>query len=553
MRSYVLQAVSAPAPSKRHLVRPARTTEVVLFGPASTLSRALEDALQKQGYSVCHLIPGRQTTRQDKTHFKLDTSSQDSVQALHALRGAAGDRVRTIIALPDAPQAKRSTEPREMSTEFDRAKALFLLCKVLGPRLSAAHEDTTPGWLIDVNSIDGNFGLTRRGEHCQQSAGSFGVTKAFALENPEVQVRCLDVAPDLSVDAVLERILAEWGWHEAGAEIGYTSTERFRLELTAQPVRPGSAGDLALDAESVVLITGGASGITAQIGTELARRYRPILVLVGRSPLPGDEADDLHALTDPAQIKSALIASARRKGEARPADIETTFRKILKDREIRANIAAMRDAGATVEYHALDVRQCDAFGKLIEQVYATHGRIDGVVHGAGIIDDKRIRSKTLASFEAVYDTKVKSAQVLARGLHPDSLKFVVFLSSISARFGNAGQCDYSAANEVLNKLANSLSGRWPQVQVTAINWGPWDAGMVNDSLRAMYAARNIRLIPPASGAAICLDQLQRGPGSAAEILVTASLQQLTEQIQRRPPARPATVPQTIRNAQEVLR
>ena len=53
----------------------------------------------------------------------------------------------------------------------------------------------------------------------------------------------------------------------------------------------------------------------------------------------------------------------------------------------------------------------------------------------------------------MFDTKVRSACLLSRKLKLDELSFLVFFSSISGRFGNRGQCDYAAANEVLNKLA----------------------------------------------------------------------------------------------------
>jgi NAD(P)-dependent dehydrogenase (short-subunit alcohol dehydrogenase family) len=209
-----------------------------------------------------------------------------------------------------------------------------------------------------------------------------------------------------------------------------------------------------------------------------------------------------------------------------PAEIDRRLARIVKDRRIRANLAAMRAAGARVEYHALDIRDGEAFGSLIDAIYDRWGRIDGVLHGAGMIDDKLIRDKSTESFDAVFATKVIPATVLTNKLRPESLKFLLFFSSIAGRFGNAGQCDYSAANEVLNKLAARASQDWPYVHTLAINWGPWDGGMVNDTLRRLFVAKGIHPVPVEKGKQHCLDELDRGNNGNPEIVVAANLQQL---------------------------
>src|SRR5205807_413074 len=102
-----------------------------------------------------------------------------------------------------------------------------------------------------------------------------------------------------------------------------------------------------------------------------------------------------------------------------PAAIEAECARILAAREIRATLAALERAGAAVAYHRADVRDPIAFGALIDGIYAKHGRLDAVVHGAGIIEDKLLRQKTRESFERVYQTKVAAALTLAGKLRPD--------------------------------------------------------------------------------------------------------------------------------------
>jgi NAD(P)-dependent dehydrogenase (short-subunit alcohol dehydrogenase family) len=88
-----------------------------------------------------------------------------------------------------------------------------------------------------------------------------------------------------------------------------------------------------------------------------------------------------------------------------PAMVETAYASLLRDREIRRNLAAMKQAGARVHYYQADVRDEDSFGRLVDEFYASYGRIDAVIHGAGIIEDKLIEDKKPDSFDCVFRPK----------------------------------------------------------------------------------------------------------------------------------------------------
>ena len=78
-------------------------------------------------------------------------------------------------------------------------------------------------------------------------------------------------------------LLAELTAADGLVEVGYRDGERTRLDLVPAPLdeRPGEE---PLGEDSVLLVTGGARGITAEAAVALAERYRPTLVLVGRTP-----------------------------------------------------------------------------------------------------------------------------------------------------------------------------------------------------------------------------------------------------------------------------
>jgi NAD(P)-dependent dehydrogenase (short-subunit alcohol dehydrogenase family) len=253
---------------------------------------------------------------------------------------------------------------------------------------------------------------------------------------------------------------------------------------------------------------------------ELARQYRPILLVAGRTPVPAEaEEVETAGLTQPQELKAALIAQQQRRGQdIKLPEVEAAYQKLLKEREMRANLAALRTAGAQVSYFQVDVR-APACGDLLDQIYSHYGRLDGVIHGAGIIEDKLLEDKSWESFDRVFGTKTESAFILIRKLRPETLKFLVFFSSVAGRFGSRGQADYTAANEVYNKLAVYLDQKWPG-RVLAINWGPWkSAGMASPEVQRQFAERGVGLISPAAGARSFDLELHRGRKGEAEVVI----------------------------------
>src|SRR5262249_35952641 len=160
-----------------------------------------------------------------------------------------------------------------------------------------------------------------------------------------------------------------------------------------------------------------------------------------------------------------------------------------------------------------------AFADVIADIYRRHGRIDGVVHGAGVLDDKLIRHKTPEAFARVVATKLAGATTLAEALR-DDVRFVVLFGSVAGAFGNRGQVDYATGNDALDKLAWSLSRR-VRGRVVAVDWGPWaGAGMVSPELEREYARRGIGLVDPERGVAALLAELAGGAPEAQVVLMT---------------------------------
>lgn len=515
VQCYVVQTRDAPrAPAADAAEAP---TLVVLVGKPSPLADALRACLSARGHAVRQLVPGLFTRKVDDWRIEVDVASAEALQPLLTMFPAETQAIGALVNLMawsgdgDAPASHQGD-----------ARALFLLLKVFSQQLKRDG-----GRLVNLTAFGGAFGLAGTvapGTPPAASAGTLGVAKSAAREWGQLHVKCIDAAPSLAPHWLAAQVAADMFGADTDVEVGYSAGRRCRIELMPRPPNPAAALTLALPADAVLLVTGGAYGITAELTRALAERYHPRLVLVGRSALPGDEAVATRGIDDKAELRRRLTARLLAAGQrVTPVLVDAELARLRKERASHAHLAALRAGGCQFEYHSVDVRDADAFALLIDDVYRRLGRIDGVLHGAGVISDKLIASKPLAAFDTVFATKVAPALVLAAKLRLDALRFLVFFSSVAARFGNIGQADYSAANEVLNKLAGTLGRAHPHLHALALNWGPWDAGMVSDELRRLYGARGIRPIALPEGRRQFLDALERAPGGPAELVISASV------------------------------
>ncbi|QCX28868.1 type I polyketide synthase [Nocardioides jishulii] len=348
-----------------------------------------------------------------------------------------------------------------------------------------------------------------------------GMFRSLAREYPDRLLRSVEVdAADLDGDlaplagAVVDELLdvdapPSLSW-AGGRRTTRVAGEVRRLEQ--------EIGALDLTSESVVVLTGGARGITARIAEGLARTARCRLVLVGRSPYPTEAESPLLA---GARTLPELRRRVLEIGEVRtPAEVERVCAEVLASREVIATLETLRSLGADAEYVAMDVRS-PGFGALLDALHTTFGRLDGVIHGAGVLDDRLVRDKSAEGFDRVFGTKVDSARAILDRQHL-GLKFVALFGSISGVFGNKGQVDYAAANDALDALARAHDGRHG-CRVLSLDWGPWaGGGMVSPELEREYARRGVGLLPPADGVRALLQEVASATGPSQVVVMAGS-------------------------------
>ncbi|MDX1965899.1 MAG: SDR family NAD(P)-dependent oxidoreductase [Planctomycetaceae bacterium] len=385
-----------------------------------------------------------------------------------------------------------------------------------GPALRNTARQGTAAVFMTVARLDGGFGLSGDGALTDIASGGLaGLSKTVRHEWPELTCKALDLAADLTIEAAADLIITEL-LHEGPMECGLSTSGRVHVEVELQPMAPHDSSAAPLSPGDLLIVTGGARGVTAAAAVAVARKWKPALVLLGRSPAPQPEPEYLRGVDDATHIKQALATHG---AASTPRALQMQCQQVLANREIEATLQALRATGAHAEYRSVDVRDISSVCQLVEELQRRHGPVRGLIHGAGVLADHRIEHKTREQFDSVFSTKIVGLRNVLGAISPEALRCLVLFSSFTARYGRTGQVDYAIANEVLNKHAQQWQRRHPGCRVISFNWGPWDGGMVQGGLKSLFAQEGVGLIPLEAGAELVVAELQRPTPAAVEVVV----------------------------------
>ncbi|QUQ72490.1 SDR family NAD(P)-dependent oxidoreductase [Kutzneria sp. CA-103260] len=398
----------------------------------------------------------------------------------------------------------------------------LLLAGRVQDRLRAAASVGRAAFLT-VTRLDGQLGLAGTADIDRAVLGGLpGLVKTLALEAPEVFCRAVDLEPALDDARGAELLLAELsdvdGKHQ---QIGHrVDGTRCTIALrdTPDPALPGILGVPEPGPDDLLLVTGGARGITAACAVGLARRYRCGLVLLGRTQ-PADEPSWAEGVATE-QLRAAAATWLRAKGEKPvPRQVAAMERELVGAREIRETLRAITEAGGRAEYVTVDITDPEAT-KVALRPY--RDRVTGLVHGAGLLADGLITAKQAADVDRVLAVKIAGLRNVRTVVPAEQLRHVLLFSSVAGLFGNVGQSDYAMANEALNRVACSLRARRPATRITAVNWGAWAGGMVTPELARMFAERGVPLLEVPEGVRYFVEQFAAERGADTVCMVGPS-------------------------------
>src|SRR5271157_1791790 len=381
-------------------------------------------------------------------------------------------------------------------------------------------------FLVCATRMGGFHGYNRSGPTAPMGGAVSGFAKAYAREHPNCLVKVVDFPTEMLDRSIAAHLVDETLRDPGAVEIGLVGEQRFAIGLIDQP-RPSSSGSFALDSHSVFLVTGGAGGITVPVVSDLARTSNGSFYLTGRTALLDPADPDLALLKNDRPALKTEIARRLKEGgqKATPAKIEQKVAALERAAAVLAVLAEVQQAGGRVQYRACDVTDPLAVSSLIKEIVQAEGHLDVVIHAAGVDQSHRLENKSREEFERVFSVKADGFYNLLKeivALEP-APKAVVAFTSVAGRFGNFGQTDYSAANDLLCKLVGWLGATRPEIKALALDWSAWaEVGMASrGNLPEVMRQSGIELLPPETTAPLVRAELLAGQASGEVVLAGA--------------------------------
>ena len=333
----------------------------------------------------------------------------------------------------------------------------------------------------------GNAQYGHPGTNDIESCTAAGFARALHLELPSLEIRIIDMADKLSHILATDFITNEVS---AAGPIRDCSFDRLgrRYETRHRKVKDGDypVKPLTLNGNDVILVTGGARGITAELALAVAQKTGANFALVGSSPHPSQ----------------STAASAI---------------------EISANLQRFAQLPGKCEYFSCDLADPAAVKMLVANVESTIGPVTGLIHGAGRNHPKQASAPSTDEVLSEISPKVLGAMNLLEALGNRSLNCLVGLTSIIGVTGIPGNSWYAFSNETLDLILRQYAKLHPETLVRSISYSAWsDVGMgAQAQVEAALKRMGVGLIPPDKGVASFMYALEHDLADPQMILTGA--------------------------------
>lgn len=413
---------------------PAENTTLLMFAEGSALAAKLARKFEQKGYRLITVLSGQGFTKIDERTYAINPAIRVDYDALFsALKESSQLPVKIVHSWNLAEHA---------SPEKDLDHALYSPMYLAQAAMAGSKTSSIDCMLISsgLHEITGNEDLS------PAKATLLGLCRTINAELSDFTCRSVDIDIPLEgsrvEQALLDQLLNEVEAKEPQQVVSYRGARRWIQ--TFEPAKIETDGQELVREGGVYLITGGLNEVGFEFAEWLAIEARARVVLVDRRSFPLREHWDVWAEThagDPAvkQIKRIL---------------------------------AWEKSGAKVLISDADISNKEQMQSLCRQARTTWGRIDGVIHAAGLSESAPITSLTRSDLDALSGAKIQGALVLDEVFAAEELDFMVFCSTLSSVIGEASQAGSAAGNAFLDSLARRNFFR-NHCFTLSINWDKW--------------------------------------------------------------------------------
>ena len=303
----------------------------------------------------------------------------------------------------------------------------------------------------------------------------WGLGKVIAREHPEFRCALVDLDSSRDPDE-LQALVDELQGVEGEEQIAFRAGQRYVSRMRNKIGVRLPSSQFRARPDATYLVTGGLGGIGSRVSRWLVDRGARHLVLIGRSA--GSESDP-------------------------------------------ATLNALQNAGAQVLVQQADVSQAGQVARVLNEIERSMPPLRGVVHCAGVFEDRLLIDHQWELFGKVFAPKVSGSWNLHSLTKDMDLDFFIFFSAAASILGAPGLGNYVAANNFLDVLAHHR--RAQGLPGLSINWGPWaGAGMaqaVGPMREAQWAAVGVEPLQPERALSELEDLLQQDAVQSAVIKV----------------------------------
>jgi malonyl CoA-acyl carrier protein transacylase len=482
---------------------------VIVAADKGGVAEALVATLKARGVKALRLDPSRD----------LGTVTQDLAKLVKK-----GD-VKGLYWLPALDQDPTLAEldlERFHAETNTRVKALHRVMQAL-----YGIVDKPESFLIVGTRMGGLHGYSDDGAANPMGGAVVGFAKAYKREKPAALVKAVDFEVDATAKSIATALVNETLRDPGAVELGLAAGLRHSVSFveTAMPAAVGPA----LAEGSVALVTGAAGGITSAIIADLATAKGVTFYLLDLAPEPARDNELVATFRrDREACKREIIDRLKARGD-KPKPQEVDRQLMLVEREAAAitAIEAIEANGGKAHYRSIDLRDAKAVAAVVDEIRKQHGRLDLLVHAAGLEISRTLPEKDGRQFDLVFDVKADGWLNLLKAASDLPIGATVAFSSVAGRFGNAGQTDYSAANDLLCKWTSHLKRVRPDTKALVIDWTAWAGiGMATrGSIPTIMARAGIDMLPPEDGVPFIRRELSAQ--SRGELIVGGELGILT--------------------------